>query len=144
MMQKILLTAAVAALIIGAMPIQAGHEAPEINYIAGIGDYGADCTVLEETGFCLGGAIFADLSGGNYAIDVADENGVLSFTSGAYRIEPGGSTVDTCFPATATAVPAGGTIAVFIDGVVFWALGQPCGTGELSQGTTGTITVRHL
>jgi hypothetical protein len=143
MMQKILMVAAALALVAVAAPIQAGHQTISMNYIAVGGDYTADCTAEPETGYCLGGVIIGGLSGGNYAVEVADENGQLP-TSGAYRIEPGGSTVDACFPVTVSAVPASGTIAVWIDGVVFWALGQPCGLGQLSQGTVGTVTVRHL
>jgi hypothetical protein len=143
MMKNILLAVAVVALVAGSIPVNASHQTITKNYIAGNGDYNNICAAEDVTGYCLGGATFTGLSGGNYAIDVADENGQLP-TSGAYRIEPGGSTVDACFPVTAAGVPASGTIAVWIDGVVFWALGQPCGLGQLSQGTTGTITVRHL
>lgn len=151
MLRKTILVLLAAALLASAVPTQAGHTLTK-QYVASIGDYSLLCAEAEETtGYCLGGTDFPELPSGNYVLTVTDDNSAGLPTSGAVRVEDGaGNTVhdnvDTCFdtPLSLPGVPSGGVVLVWIDGVVWWALGQPCGLGQLSQGTTGTVTLRHL
>lgn len=114
---------------------------------------GTDFSFEDELGWCIGGYSFGDLDAdgsnfGNWIISVDDDNS-LGGPSGAHRSHfPDGEVhednFDTCYDVPRSSeVPDDGVLTVWIDGLVWWALGQPCGEGQSGQGTLGTITLEH-
>lgn len=171
-MRNYLLVAVALSLVVGSVSTMASHDVQEGDYFTAgaVGDHSARCAETTDAGgvgepvpneeifsweelfgWCLGGQLFIDLDQGRYRLEVEDEM-ALAGPSGAYRTHNADGeviedNVDDCFDEaidTLEVIPQGGSMAIWIDGVVWWALGQPCGAGQSSQGTFGTVTISHI